>query len=79
MAMQLPCITSTLANNALGAENGKSILVADTPEQYAQHITTLLDDEVTAKEVATNGYNFVLAHYQWQHETEKLEKLISTK
>jgi len=79
MAMQIPCITSTLANNALGAEKDKSILVADTPEQYAKHISALLTDEKKAGEIAMNAYSFVLANYQWQQETAKLEKLISTK
>ncbi|MGZ4057226.1 MAG: glycosyltransferase, partial [Bacteroidia bacterium] len=41
MAMQIPCITSTLANNALGAKPDEQILVADTPEQYARHIIDL--------------------------------------
>jgi sugar transferase (PEP-CTERM/EpsH1 system associated) len=76
MAMQIPCITSTLANNALGAENGKTILVADTPEEYAKHVVTLLTDEKKAHEIGMNGYNFVLAHYSWQRETDKLESLI---
>jgi len=79
MAMQIPCVTSTLANNALGAENGKNILVADTPEQYAEHINALLTNEKKANEIALNAYNFVLANYQWQQETEKLENLITAK
>lgn len=76
MAMQIPCITSTLANNALGAENGKSILIADTPQEYAAHITLLLENEKWAQEIALNGYNFVLDNYNWQKETSKLESLI---
>ena len=79
MSMQIPCITSTLANNALKAEDGKSILVADTPEQYAKHIILLLDNEKRAGEIAMNGYNYVRENYSWQKETEKLEKLLLAK
>ena len=77
MAMQIPCITSTLANNALGAVNGKSILVADTPEEYAKQIILLLDNENLARELSMNGYKFVVENHSWQKETEKLEKVIT--
>ena len=77
MAMQIPCITSTLANNALGAENGKSILIADSPEDYAKQIISLLDNETLASQIAMNGYTFVLESHNWKKETEKLERLIT--
>lgn len=76
MAMQVPCITSTLANNALKAESGKSILIADTPEQYAEHIISLLDNEQRAADIALHGYDYVYANFSWEKETEKLEKLL---
>lgn len=75
MAMQVPCITSTLANNALGAEDGKNILIADTPEVYAMRILSLLKEENRAGEIGMNGYYFVLQNYNWEKENEKLEKL----
>lgn len=77
MAMKIPCITSSLANNALGAEKGKSILVADKPEEYAEHIITLLENEEIAKEIAMNAYNFILQNYNWESTTNKLERILS--
>ena len=79
MAMQLPCITSSLANNALGAKPNEQILVADTPEQYARHIIDLLQNETKAKEIAMNGYQFVIGKFNWLNTTAILEKLISRK
>ncbi len=79
MAMQLPCITSSLANNALGAKPNEQILVADTPEQYARHIIDLLQNETKAKKIAMNGYQFVVNKFNWQSTTAILEKLISRK
>lgn len=79
MAMQLPCITSSLANNALGAKPNEQILVADTPEQYARHIIDLLQNEAKAKQIAMNGYQFVVNGFNWQSTTAILEKLISRK
>lgn len=79
MAMQMPCITSTLANNALGAQPGDQILVADTPEQYANHIVELLKDETKAKRIAMNGYRFVMTNFNWQTTTAVLDSLFHQK
>jgi sugar transferase (PEP-CTERM/EpsH1 system associated) len=75
MAMQLPCITSTLANNALGAKANEQILVADTPEEYVNCIVELLQNENRAQQIAFNGYKFVTANFNWQTTTSLLEKL----
>lgn len=76
MAMQIPCITSSLANNALDAKPGEQILVADSPEQYARHIIDLLQNEAKAKQIAMNGYQFVIGKFNWQSTTSILEKLM---
>jgi sugar transferase (PEP-CTERM/EpsH1 system associated) len=76
MAMQIPCITSSLANNALGAEDNKSILLAETPEEYAKKIIYILENETEAKKIALNGYHFVLQNYNWKVCCDRLEKII---
>lgn len=79
MAMQIPCVTSTLANNALKAKPNEQILVADTPEQYAKHIIELLQNEARAKQIAINAYQFVVSNFNWKSTTAILEQLISKK
>ncbi|MGZ4061111.1 MAG: glycosyltransferase, partial [Bacteroidia bacterium] len=79
MAMQIPCITSTLANNALGAKPDEQILVADTPEQYARHIIDLLQNETRAKQISMSGYQFVVNKFNWQSTTSILNNLITKK
>ena len=48
MAMRMPCITSPLANNAVGAPVDDAILIGNTPEEYAAHILRLLSDPARA-------------------------------
>ena len=79
MAMQLPCITSTLANNALGAKHNEQIMVADTPEQFAEYIIELLQDSIKAKKIAMNGYKFVINNFDWQSTTASLEQMFRKK
>jgi glycosyltransferase involved in cell wall biosynthesis len=75
MAMQIPCITSPLANQALQAEENKEILIADTPEAYARHILFLLDNPEKATQIAYAGYKYILSNFSWEAETEKIERL----
>ncbi len=77
MAMKIPCITSPLAFNALNATEGKDILVAQTPKEYAAHILMLLDNPAKAAEIAQSGYDFVHRNFNWETETEKINRLIT--
>ncbi len=77
MAMKLPCVTSKMANNALGALPNQQIFVAETPEQYAQFIIELLQDEEKANNIGLNGYNFVVNKFNWKTTTALLEELFS--
>ena len=76
MAMRLPCITTTLSNNAVKAVPDSQILVADTPEQFAAHIQTLLDFPEKAERLAENGYRLVHEKFNWKQTCQLLEKVI---
>ena len=76
MAMKIPCITSPLANQALGAEDGVEILIGSTAEDFAGHIIQLLEDPDKAEKLAHAGFLFVKKHFDWESATAKLEKLM---
>jgi sugar transferase (PEP-CTERM/EpsH1 system associated) len=78
MAMQIPCITSPLANQALLAKENEEILIADTPEAYAQHVLFLLDHPEKASQIAKAGHDYILKNFTWEAETDKIEKLLNT-
>ncbi|MGB0886949.1 MAG: glycosyltransferase [Vicingaceae bacterium] len=78
MAMKLPCITSELANNALGATHQQNILIGKTNEDYKNHIIRLIDDENYQKELAEKGHQFVKENYTWEANTTILEKLMTS-
>ncbi len=75
MAMELPCITSVLANQALGAEPETEILIGTSAEDYASHIIRLLQNEADALTLAQNGHAFVRKIFSWENSTLLLEKL----
>jgi polysaccharide biosynthesis protein PslH len=76
MAMKLPCITTTLSNNALKAIPDRQVLVADTPEQFTTFINFLLDHPEKAAQLAENGYKLVHEKFNWEHMCALLEEVI---
>ncbi|GAB3583426.1 glycosyltransferase [Hymenobacter daeguensis] len=75
MAMALPCVTTPLANNALGGTDGTELLVTKTAQELAQAIIGLLDDPGRAAALAARGQAFVKARYTWAGATARLEAL----
>jgi len=78
MAMRMPCITSTLANNAVGAPAGDAILIGNSPEEYAELILQLLADATERERIAANGYRYVREHFDWDRAAADLETLITS-
>lgn len=78
MSMQIPCISSPMANQALGATENLEILVGTSALEYAAHIISLLTDETKARTLAVNGYEFVKKNFSWEKSATQLEKLFNT-
>ncbi|UOQ99980.1 glycosyltransferase [Hymenobacter sp. 5317J-9] len=75
MAMKLPCVTTPLANNALGGTDGQELRVAEAPTAIAAAITELLTEPEAAAALAGRGQAFVKARYTWAGATARLEVL----
>ncbi|MBP9151002.1 MAG: glycosyltransferase [Flavobacteriales bacterium] len=76
MAMCIPCVTSTLANNALKAKPEIEILIGESPQEYAQHILDLLNNAAKAERIATAGHQMVTDHFSWKGATKPLLDLL---
>lgn len=79
MAMKIPCITSALANNPLGATHEKEIMVAKNPQEYATAVLDLLENPSKAAQIAENGHQFVANRFSWDQTTRQLEMLMKEK
>lgn len=78
MAMQMPCVTTSIANDSLHAEEGREVLVGDTAREFADHIVRLLDDEDLCRSIASNGNTFVHNTYSWELSCSKLESILQS-
>ncbi|NVN95754.1 MAG: glycosyltransferase [Bacteroidetes bacterium] len=77
MAMRLPCITTTLANDALKAMDSRDVLIGNTQEELAQHICYLLENKYKSNEIALNGYYLVQSNFSWAKNIEELNQIIT--
>ena len=76
MSMELPCITSELANNALSAKANQEILIGATPQDYAKLVLDLIDNPDQQKELAINGKNFVVKNFHWESIIQRMERIM---
>lgn len=78
MAMGLPCITTSMVNNAIGAEPGREILIADSTPAFIEAMDMLLENQPLRQTLSDAGKQFVFAHYNWTRQVEKLETTIQS-
>ena len=78
MSMQRPCITTDLANSALGARHGEEILVADTAHEWIELVVALLKNKKERDRIAINGRKFVIDNYSWPSQITKLHQIIES-
>lgn len=76
MSMGMPCVTSELANNAVGAAPGEAILIGRSPEEYAAHILNLMHDGKERERLARNGKEYVRNTFDWERSAQRLGTLM---
>lgn len=76
MAMGLPCVTTSLANNALKATNGENILLAEERDEFVEKIVVFLTNSSTFEEIGNKGRDFVRLNYSWDYQNDHLTILL---
>jgi sugar transferase (PEP-CTERM/EpsH1 system associated) len=76
MAMKIPCIVSSQANNAIHAPTDDCLLIADSPEDYVNKILNLLNDTAHYHKIADHAFQFVRKNFDWTTMNAKLESIL---
>ena len=77
MALGIPCITTSLANNALGASNDQ-IMLAETPDEFVNSIQELLSNTKKYHDFSLNGSKYVKNKFDWETVTKQLSDKMMT-
>ena len=79
MAMGVPCVTTSLANNAIDAKHEDQIMVAENPSEFIEAIQQLNEHPDLYQKIAQNARKYVLEKYTWDKATAPLIELIQKK
>ena len=77
MAMGVPCITTSQVNNAIGAIDGKEVLIADDAATFKRHIKELLNNQELTEKIIKNARKLMESKYSWETQNDKLVSLIA--
>ncbi|WNJ20896.1 glycosyltransferase [Pontibacter sp. G13] len=76
MAMGIPCITSPMVNEAIGATPGTEILLAATPNAFVEGAFDLIAHPEKAQKIGAKGCEYIRTHYSWEGAVQSLESVM---
>lgn len=77
MAMGVPVVSSRIAADGVDAVPGEHLLVASTPQEYADAILRLLDDPNERARLSLAGRERMLTHHAWKASMRRLDDIIA--
>jgi sugar transferase (PEP-CTERM/EpsH1 system associated) len=76
MAMRLPVVGTSCAFQGILANSGDGIRIADTPDEFAQAVTTFLLDQKEQHMCSAKARAYVERHHHWETHLEKLASIL---
>jgi len=74
MSMGVPMVVTSVANEGIGAEPGRNVLVADNPRDFASAVVALLQDEGLRTTMGQEARRFIVEQWSWEKHFDDLER-----
>jgi sugar transferase (PEP-CTERM/EpsH1 system associated) len=78
MAMRRPVVSTPRGAEGLAVTAKKNILLGETPEALADHVSAVLDNPAFGERLGNAGRRLVETEYDWRHCLKGLENLYET-
>jgi glycosyltransferase involved in cell wall biosynthesis len=78
MAAGLPVISTTIGVEGLEVRDGKEVLIANEPEDFAEKINLLLKNPALRDKIGQAGRVLVRQKYDWKLSVQKLQEIYSS-
>ncbi len=78
MAIGRPVVSTPLGAEGVPTHPRENIILADDPEQFAQGILDLMEDDQLFERIRTNARKLVEEKYAWEKGVEIMEKVLNT-
>ncbi len=73
MSMEQAMVATSIANEGIQAVDGKTLIVADTPEDFAESVVHLLRHSDEAEQIGRQAREFVENKWTWEYYFSELE------
>lgn len=76
MAMERAIVSTSLGAEGIPCEDGKHLILADTPQDFAARVVELLQDDATRTSLESEAATWVREHYSWKQICERAKDSI---
>ena len=76
MATGTPVVSTRIGAEGISCTHNKDILLADTTEELAESVVSLLRDRQAAFRIGKAGRELVETHYNWDNSAEIMRETI---
>lgn len=76
MAIGTPVVSTSKGAEGLNAISSKHLLIANTPNAFANQVSRLLKDRSLRELLSTNGKEFIKEHYTWEAAMPRFLRVI---
>ena len=73
-AAGIPVVSTRIGAEGLASEDGQICMLSDNPQQFADHVVSLLTDPLRARNLATNARKYVEEVRDMRKMTQRLEQ-----
>jgi glycosyltransferase involved in cell wall biosynthesis len=77
MALGRPVVSTTIGCEGLDVVDGEHLLIADSPEQFADKTVRLLTDRASYQRITTKARQLVVDRYDWDVVARQLLEIYS--
>lgn len=78
MALHTPVVTTRKGSEGLDVIHGSDILIANTPDEFAENIIKLLKESEMRQRLANNAYQLVRDKYDWSVAMPRFINLVES-
>jgi len=77
MAAGIPVVSTTVGAEGLGAKDGETIRLADSPEKFAESCLSLLDDAAERQRLSERALHMITSLYSWEAAATAFENSLT--
>jgi polysaccharide biosynthesis protein PslH len=75
LAQGLPIVSTSIGAEGIPVENGKHLLIADQPQEFAQAVLRLLEDPNLSHELGRQGRQFIQERFDYRAACQPLDEI----